>query len=377
MELSLPSRRIRVPLLVAVGWILQGSITAADRPGWGATIQPACLATPRRGRRKAPSKQKGFGETAAAEVVEENSPLLVDSENKPNADVQSSAALRAGKQIYSLPGLYDLAFGYRNYEEEVDFLIGQHQRLHDGKPPARTLELAAGPARHTIAALQSDHQVRAGIALDTSPEMVDYGIETAQMELDIDSFESFTYLKGDMTEFELSDNDSPVDSAWILLGSLQHLTDNEQVISCFQSIHKAMRQNGTLIIELPHPRETFSLVECTRNGWEVPLEDENGEESGELEIIWGDDNDDFDPIRQVRQFTVAMELKGAGSETISPDFQSVREIVPMRLFTAQEIDVLARISGFRVESMHGALCEGVDVNDGVEAFRLVCVLQKN
>jgi SAM-dependent methyltransferase len=365
MDVSSPSRRIRVPtMLMAIGWILQG--TAAERRGWGVTIQPACLATPRRGRRKAPSK-KGFG---AAEVVVEGSPAI---DNDKPATVSSTLPR---KRIYSLPGLYDLAFGYRNYEEEVDFLIGQHKRLHDGKSPSRTLELAAGPARHTIAALLSDHQVRSGVALDNSPEMVDYGIETAQMELDIDSFESFTYLKCDMTDFELSEDDSPVDSAWILLGSLQHLTDNEQVISCFQSIHKALRPDGTLIIELPHPRETFTLVECTRNSWEVPLEDENGEESGELGIIWGDTNDDFDPIRQVRQFTVAMELKGAGSEIMPPDFQNVREIVPMRLFTAQEIDVLARISGFRVESMHGALCEGVDVNDGLEAFRLVCVLQK-
>jgi SAM-dependent methyltransferase len=272
--------------------------------------------------------------------------------------------------------MYDLAFGYRSYEDEVDFLLGQHQRLHSGKAPKRTLELAAGPARHTIAALQSG-RIQAGIALDNSPEMVDYGTESAQMELDIDTFESFSYLKDDMTSFKLSETQLPIDSAWILLGSLQHLTENDQVISCFQSIHQCMSEGGSLIIELPHPRETFSLVECTRNGWEVPLEDENGEESGELKIIWGDDNDDFDPIKQVRQFTVAMEVVGASiNGDSSPDLQNVREIVPMRHFTAQEIDVLARLCGFKVESMFGALDENVSVNDGLEAFRLVCVLQK-
>jgi hypothetical protein len=114
------------------------------------------------------------------------------------------------------------------------------------------------------------------------------------------------------------------------------------------------------------------MVECTRNGWEVPLEDENGEETGELQIIWGDDNDDFDPISQVRQFTVAMELKGVENS----DLQSVREVVPLRLFTSQEIDAFARIVGFEVRSLHGALADGVNVNDGDEAFRLVCVLQK-
>ena len=62
---------------------------------------PACLATPRKGRRK-PSKG-------------------VDDVEKPKA-----------KRIYSMP-----AFGYRNYEEEVEFLIGQYQALHEGKPPVR------------------------------------------------------------------------------------------------------------------------------------------------------------------------------------------------------------------------------------------------
>jgi len=313
------------------------------------------MATPRRERRKSPPKgRSGSGSDAAAEAP---------------------APSPSHKRIYSLPGMYDLAFGYRSYEEEVDFLIGQHQRLHNGKPPGRTLELAAGPARHTVAALQSG-RIQAGIALDNSPEMVEYGRETAQIELDVDSFESFTYLKDDMTTFKLSEKHLPIDSAWILLGSLQHLTENDQVIACLQSIHRCMSDGGSLIIELPHPRETFSLVECTRNGWEVPLEDETGEESGELKIIWGDDNDDFDPIRQVRQFTVAMHVEGAAAKNASPDLQSVREIVPMRHFTAQEIDALARIGGFRVESMFGALDENVSVHDGLEAYRLVCVLQK-
>jgi len=345
-------------MLAFAGWILQ--VTFAERNhGWMLPARSACLATPRRGRRKAPSK-KGFGAAEAA---------------SPVADAVEASSVVSNDRIYSMPGLYDMAFGYRNYKEEVEFLIGQHQRLHDGKAPTRTLELAAGPARHTITALESGN-IKYGIALDNSPEMVNYGIETAEMELDVDSLESFNYIKGDMVEFELNDFGTPVDSAWILLGSLQHLTENEQVISCFQSIYKAMSTGGTLIIELPHPRETFSLIECTRNGWEVPLEDENGEESGELEVVWGDDNDEFDPIRQVRQFTVSMKVKGAAGKETSPDLQSVREIVPLRHFTAQEIDALARISGFRVESMHGALCEGVDVKDDLEAFRLVCVLQK-
>ena len=279
----------------------------------------------------------------------------------------------ADRPIYSMPALYDIAFGYRNYEVEVDFLVGQHQLLHDGKPPAKVLELAAGPARHSIYALQAS-MVQSATCMDNSPEMIQYGMDVAEHELDAELLPNFTYLERDMQSFEspTGDDEQLFDSCWILLGSLQHLTENTQVISCLESVHKALQPDGTLILELPHPRETFSLIECTRNGWQVPLEDDNGEENGELEIVWGDDDDEFNPITQVRQFTVSMKVKGVEKEGM----QNVRQVVPLRHFTTQEIDALGRIAGFEIDSLHGALADDVDVNDDDEAFRLVCVLRK-
>jgi SAM-dependent methyltransferase len=335
----------------SVVWIcalwLWRSCEATRIYGWGAA-QPACLAETRRGRRRPPSRGSGA-----------------------EPDAEKKIEKKESKAIYSKPALYDLAFGYRNYEAEIDFLIAQHQSLHEGKAPRRTLEVAAGPARHSIFALQSS-QVQTATALDNSPEMVEYGKTVAMEELEVDKQASFEYIKANMENFKLSGE--PCDSAWILLGSLQHLTTNSQVINCLQSINQALAPGGTLILELPHPRETFSMVECTRNGWEVPLEDEDGEQTGQLEIIWGDDNDEFDPITQVRQFSVALELKGV--DDADTDLQSVREIVPLRLFTTQEIAALAQIAGFEVASLHGALANDVDVNDEDQAFRLVCVLQK-
>jgi hypothetical protein len=48
----------------------------------------------------------------------------------------------------------------------------------------------------------------------------------------------------------------------------------------------------------------------------------------------------------------------------------------MRLYTAQEIDALARCAGFEVVAMYGALDAEVNVNDEDLAFRLVSVLRK-
>jgi len=330
--------------------------------------------------------EKGFG--AISNEADSSPPLPVLPDNK-----------YCGRKIYSMPALYDMAFGYRNFEEEVDFLMDQHRLLNEGQAPRRILELAAGPARHSIDALKAYSYVESVTALDNSAEMIDYAKEIAVKELTDDNNDSdnnsdyndkvncFNYIQADMSNFTIFPAVTPsshqlFDTAWILLGSLQHLTTNPQVISCFNCIHRVLQPGGTLILELPHPRETFSLVECTRNGWDIPLEDENGNTSGELKIVWGDDNDSFDPIKQVRQFTVSMKLTGNHALQVSDGTSDnstttqVSEVVPMRHFTSQEIDVLAQITGFEVMSMHGAVAHDVDVNDDDEAFRLVCVLQK-
>jgi SAM-dependent methyltransferase len=310
-----------------------------------------------------------------------------DADTPPAAAPTSAAS--SGKSIYSMPALYDLAFGYRDYEEEVEFLVAAHERAIGGgggnaetenqqsttKSTLSVLELAAGPARHSLTALQMDAALSV-TAVDISPDMIEYANEIAATELPDHKQSSFRYVCDDMRSFQVPEpsKKDKFDTAWILLGSLQHLTTNNDVIQCFQSVHDALKPEGTLIIELPHPRETFSMVECTRNGWEIPLEDEEGEESGLLKIIWGDNDDTFDPITQVRQFTVAMEV--TGPEAAAADLENVRQIVPMRLFTAQEIQALAQCAGWQVVAMHGALQPGVSVNDDDAAFRLVCVLRK-
>jgi SAM-dependent methyltransferase len=324
----------------------------------GASHTPPLFAAARKG---AMSRKKGF-----AAASDESTRSTKKSE------------IKDGK-IYSLPALYDLAFGYRNFEQEVDFLLYAHEE-HAGFPATSVLELAAGPARHSVEALKLSGEeegaaVQRVVALDMSPEMVAYGKELASHELADANTASFSYLEGDMRDFDL--DGATFDTAWILLGSLQHMTTNANVMKCFSQIHNSLTAGGTLVIELPHPRETFSMVECTRNGWEVPLEDENGDAYGELAIVWGDEDDTFDPITQVRQFSVSMDLSTTDeSMVLDGSMQSVKEVVPMRQFTAQEISALATCCGFEVAAMFGALDEEVSVNDDDEAFRLVCVLRK-
>ena len=55
------------------------------------------------------------------------------------------AATRSQAQIYDAPTLYDAAFGFRDFEDEVDFLCAAHERHgRTGGAPVKILELAAG-----------------------------------------------------------------------------------------------------------------------------------------------------------------------------------------------------------------------------------------
>lgn len=279
---------------------------------------------------------------------------------------KSPVAGEISSSVYSRPSLYDLAVSYRDYHEEVRFLLHAHEKhsmKSNGGGPLKILELAAGPARHCLNALRHfSPGVATCTAVDTSKEMMDYSNELANEELG-DLRDKFNYINEDMRRVGVETDDSPsflkaksFDCAWILLGSLQYLISNDDVISCLKSTANLLCDGGTLTVELPHPREVFTMGECTRNGWEMPLQDECGENYGELKIIWGDDNDAFDPIRQVRDFTIVMDLIEDNSENGEKSGSTcIREVAPTRIFTAQEIDVLGRIAGFEVVQMYGAI----------------------
>ncbi|KAL3806219.1 hypothetical protein ACHAXA_008661 [Cyclostephanos tholiformis] len=368
------------------------------------------------------------------------------SKSKSSSTTTTTAKPPDGGVIYSFPPLYDLAFGYRDYADEVDFLLrlhdehsgtdavagvagaaagGEERRSSSSSTPLRLLELAAGPARHSLAALMGHPKARidAITAMDISVDMVDYGTRNADVELGSHAGDDggeydggggsgrrddFNYVRGDMRRVGDYANDGETfDGAWLLLGSMQHLLTNDDAIACLTSTHSVMKHGGTLIIELPHPRETFRMGECTTNGWTVPLveggtvdddddDDDGGDgdgegEYGELRIVWGEEGDIFDPVTQIRQFSIGLELKVNDIDDIPKDDEdtslllsrmkadgrtNVREIVPLRLYTMQEIDALARVAGFELVAKYGALEEDVSIDDEDEAYRMVCVLRK-
>jgi SAM-dependent methyltransferase len=258
-------------------------------------------------------------------------------------------ALASQPRIYDAPQLYDAAFGFRDFEDEVDFLCKAHEKHgNTGGAPSKILELAAGPARHAVEAASRGVEAK---AVDLSEAMVKCGSQIAKEE-DV----ALDYRVGDVREPLPFDK---VCSAWLLLGSVGHLLTNDDALLCFQRAKDALKTGGTLILELPHPRETFRLDGVSEDGWDVPFE------GGDLRVRWGAEEDAFDPLTQIRQASVAFETAGT----------SINDVVPTREYTLQELRLLADAAGFVDVATYGALDpEFVAADDDELAYRLVVVL---
>lgn len=276
-----------------------------------------------------------------------------------------AASTTVGDNVYSQPALYDLAFGYRDYEEEVDFLLTEHHRWA-GVPAVSVVELMAGPARHSIIALQRE-EISSVVCVDVEKAMSDYALDLLAKEIPDDAQQQrFQYRIGDVRDN--LDIATKVDTAWILIGSFQHMVNLADAVSCLKAARQVLHDtHGTLFVELPHPRELFKDTECTRNEWTIPLELSDGSDD-ELHILWGDAaNDAFDPLTQIRQHSIAMKLQ-------SKRTRSIETTVPLKSFTAPELEALATLSGFEVAAWYGALEDGIAVDDDY-AYRMVCCLR--
>jgi hypothetical protein len=297
-----------------------------------------------------------------------------DDDDRPTGTAEDEKVVR----IYSRPSLYDLAFGYRDYKVETKNLL----RLHEDAahhPATSVLEVAAGPARHCLE-LADDAIITKTYAIDNSQEMKEYSASlrrTDQRTMEDVADDHHEYLVQDMRHISLP---TKVDTAWLLLGSFQHMVTLSDAVQCFKSVSHALNANGTFILELPHPKEIFEMVDCTTNTWTVPLDvsdqssSTDASRAGQLEVIWGDADDAFDPISHVRHATIGFHLTTGDGQV-----ERWIDTVPMKSYTVPELYLLAELTGFRMVRLLGALDnpdELVPIDDEDLAYRLVCVLQK-
>lgn len=325
-------------------------------------------------------------------------------------------------ESYMHPEAYDIAFGYRDFESEAAFMLQVYQEYEgSGNPIKKILDVGCGPGRHAI--LLSQATGCKSLCLDNSPSMLQHVADRAKeagviekidlVEIDMNS------EKGYCTSQPLSALGSPslepinfksVDMAMIMLGTISHCVDNSSAIQCLKNIAELVRPGGILILELAHPYElwdgTFldgSFVHC----WEVDehgnaefaetekssMDNDDDEDSGndgneknenqfeseesiELDgkrvlVEYGRESDHFDTTKQVLHRTVGISLFSSDGELMYSNVDTILQ----RQFTLQEIDLIGRVSGWKLVSTFGDFSTDISL-EHEDAYRLVAVLQR-
>jgi len=298
----------------------------------------------------------------------------------------SAGASPGSKGVYDDPRTYELAFGFREFDKEAAFLASLSKRLGTGRDPASLLELGAGPAWHSTA-VASLCPGAVAVAVDNSPAMLERARErVTECALN----ERVAVVDGDMTKldakkcveraFEMAPRESKqavargFDVACVLLGTAAHLVHTEDAIACLRAIHDALAPGGVAVLELEHPYDLFEgqLMDAQGDAWDR----EDASSGVKVLVEWGREGDAFDVQTHVVERTVGFNVLDLATNEPANGYEAVEQVVRCRVFTAPEVDALARLAGMRVCATFGDMDERVPL-DSEEAHNMLVVLKKD
>jgi SAM-dependent methyltransferase len=256
--------------------------------------------------------------------------------------------------IYDEPEMYELACAYRDVRSETDALERWYDR-HTGRGhgPALVLELAAGPAEHSLElARRGAHAT----ALDLSGAMcarARHRASAAGLKLDV--------VQADMRDFSLP---QPVDLAITMLNSACHLMTLDDLVAHLGAVSRAVAPGGLYVMELAHPADFLTLVPRTSSEWDSEVG------TSRVHVRWGGGEDVIDPVTQVTREHVQVTVRdGTGVRTLA-------DVVPNRFWTGTEVAAAVRLTGgFHEVACYGDFADGVSVADR-EAWRMIFVFQR-
>ena len=140
------------------------------------------------------------------------------------------------ERAYTAPRLYEIAFDM-NRKGEVDFLVHAFERFAR-RPVREVLDIACGTGPHLARLADRGYRMT---GLDLSRK----NIEFLRDRLAARGHRGDLFV-GDMTDFRLR---RPVDAAICMQDSQGHLLTNEQLVSHFRSVARAVRPGGLYVFD--------------------------------------------------------------------------------------------------------------------------------
>lgn len=257
------------------------------------------------------------------------------------------------KTPYDQPEVYDIAFDFRDLDAECNALDAICEEYRGGKP-ASFADLACGSGFHCVQYAQRGLR---SFGIDINPAMLDFARRKAGQ-----AGVTVGFLLGDMAEFTLPE---PVDLAFCAMASFHHLLTNDDIVRHLRSVARNLTSGGLYVIEANHPRDVFRTGKSLHNEWEA--------QRGETVVHsrWGFDDDPFDPITQIAQCRVHIEVRQNG-HTTKMDF-----IARDRSLTHQEFNLLIGQAGvFDPVAWLGTLDVSQPFDNSKQSLRMIPVLRK-
>lgn len=250
---------------------------------------------------------------------------------------------------YSAPRYYDIAFNvFRNME--CDFLEGCFEK-HAVNPVRRVLDIACGTGQHLIRLAGRGYEMT---GLDLSQENLAYVKHRAS-----ESGLRVHLVHADMIDFRL---DPPLDAAMCLQDSQGHLLTNEQILSHFKAVARALRRGGLYIFDrmIPnnwaHPATRWSWTRrqgrtTVRTVFRTML--------------------DIDEVSQVCREEITLEVLENGRRKL------LRQSYPTRVVFPQELRALIELSGaFELVAWHPNFHLHRRLEDTKHPLMIVAILRR-
>lgn len=263
--------------------------------------------------------------------------------------------------IYDDPEMYELACAYRDVRSEVDALqrwFRRHARLAAGPAPGgdprSVLELAAGPAEHS---LEFARRGARATALDLSPAMCARASGKARRE-----GIGLSVVHADMRDFSLPER---FDLVLTMLNSVCHLMTLDDLVAHLRAAAAHLAPGGLYVMELAHPADLFTRAPRTSAEWDTDVGGRH------VHVRWGGRDDVIDPVTQVTREHVQITVRD------QEETRTLTDLVPNRFWTATEVTAAARLAGgLTVIASHGDFADGVTVA-APSAWRMIMILRRD
>ena len=193
--------------------------------------------------------------------------------------------------------------------------------------------------------------------------------------------------------------------AFMLLGTFSHLLDSKSALQCLRCIHSALKPAGKLVLELSHPTDVFNGSLVQEDEWDSATDCPSGPAMpGELAVQYGSSGDEFDAIDQVGlsqnmalqyvRLLLTAQQQHSSSRNSATIVQVIMrtvqiyegdkeeqmqkklvEVVPQRIYTYQEMVLLASMSGFKLAAAYGDMQIDTSIRNE-DAERMLLVLER-